>query len=114
MRAEDSSLRLNEEHPLNTWQNSSSANSLQNQGAALRTAEASGAAVQTLQAAGQSAGNAGAAAAANAAAPGVGAAIQATEKAAAKIREAIENIAASAPKSKSSWGALAADRKSVV
>ncbi|ANU55384.1 lysozyme family protein [Acutalibacter muris] len=108
MRAEDSSLRLNEEHPLNTWQNSSSANSLQNQGAALRTAEASGAAVQTLQAAGQSAGNAGAAAAANAAAPGVGAAIQVTEKAAAKIREAIENIAASAPKSKSSWGALAA------
>ena len=105
MRAEDSSLRLNEEHPLNTWQNSPSANSLQNQGAALRTAEASGAAVQTLQAAGQSAGNAGAAAAAK---PGVGTAIQVTEKAAVKVREAIENIAASAPKSKSSWGALAA------
>ncbi len=108
MRADDNSLRLNEEHTLNTWQNSLSANSLQNQGAALRTAEASGAAVQTLQAAGQSAGNAGAAAAANAAAPGVGTAIQVTEKAAVKVREAIENIAASAPKSKSSWGALAA------
>lgn len=108
MRAEDSSLRLNEEHPLNTWQNSPSANSLQNQGAALRTAEASGETVQTLQAAGQSARNAGAATTASAAAPGVGAAIQATEKAAAKIREAIENIAASAPKSTPQWGALAA------
>ena len=64
MRADDNSLRLNEEHTLNTWQNSLSANSLQNQGAALRTAEASGETVQTLQAAGQSAGNAGAAAAA--------------------------------------------------
>ena len=83
-------------------------NGLQNQGAAIHTAETSGAALQTFQAAGQSAGSAGASAAANAAAPGVGAAIQATEKAVEKIKDTIENIAASVPHSPSSWGALAA------
>ena len=108
VRTEDNSLRLNEGHAINTWQNSPVTNSLQNQGAALHTAETSGATVQTFQAAGQSAGSAGASAAANAAAPGVGAAIQATEKAFTKIKETVESIAASAPKSKSSWGALAA------
>lgn len=108
MRATDNSLRLSKEHSLNTWQNSRLASSLQNQGAAIHTAETSGAALQTFQAAGQSAGTAGASAAANAAAPGVGAAIQATEKAVSKIKETIENIAASAPKRTSSWGALAA------
>ena len=64
--------------------------------------------MHTFQAVGQTAGSAGASAAANAAAPGVGAAIQATEKAVTKIKETVENIAASAPKSTSSWGALAA------
>ena len=108
MRATDSRLRLSEEHSLNTWQKNSVTNGLQNQGAAIHTAEASGAAVQTFQAAGQSAGNAGASAAANAAAPGVGAAIQATEKAVEKIKDTIENIAARVPHSPSSWGALAA------
>ena len=104
MRATDSRLRLSEEHSLNTWQKNSVTNGLQNQGAAIHTAEASGAAVQTFQAAGQSAGSAGA----NAAAPGVGAAIQATEKAVEKIKDTIENIAARVPHSPSSWGALAA------
>lgn len=104
MRATDSSLRLSEEHSLNTWQKNSVTNGLQNQGAAIHTAETSSAAVQTFQAAGQSAGSAGA----NAAAPGVGAAIQATEKAVEKIKDTIENIAASVPRSSSSWGALAA------
>ena len=108
MRATDSRLRLSEEHSLNTWQKSSVTNGLQNQGAAIHTAETTGAALQTFQAAGQSAGNAGASAAANAAAPGAGAAIQATEKAVKKIRDTIENIAASVPHSSSSWGALAA------
>ncbi len=108
MRATDSRLRLSEEHSLNTWQKNSVTNGLQNQGAAIHTAEASGAAVQTFQAAGQSAGSAGASAAANAAAPGVGAAIQATEKAVEKIKDTIENIAARVPHSPSSWGALAA------
>ena len=102
------SLPLSEEPPLSTWENSAITNSLQNQGAALHTAESSGAALQTFQAAGQSAGSAGASAAANAAAPGVGAAIQATEKAVTKIKETVENIAASASHSSSSWGALAA------
>ena len=108
MRADDNSLRLNEGHAINTWQNSPVTNSLQNQGAAIHTAEASGATVQTFQAVGQTAGSAGASTAANAAAPGVGATIQAAEKATAKIKETVENIAASAPKSTSSWGALAA------
>ncbi|WP_217959925.1 peptidoglycan DD-metalloendopeptidase family protein [Acutalibacter muris] len=108
MRTDDNNLRLNEGHAINTWQNSPVTNSLQNQGAALHTAETSGATVQTFQAVGQTAGSAGASAAANAAAPGVGAAIQATEKAVTKIKETVENIAASAPKSTSSWGALAA------
>jgi len=108
MRATDSRLRLSEEHSLNTWQKNSVTNGLQNQGAAIHTAETSGAALQTFQAAGQSAGSAGASAAANAAAPGVGAAIQATEKAVEKIKDTIENIAASVPHSPSSWGALAA------
>ncbi len=108
MQTTDDTLRLSEEHSLNTWQNSRVTNSLQNQGAALHTAEASGATVQTFQAAGQSAGSAGASAAANTAAPGAGAAIQATEKAVTKIKETVESIAASAPKSKSSWGALSA------
>ena len=104
MRATDSRLRLSEEHSLNTWQKNSVTNGLQNQGAAIHTAETSSAAVQTFQAAGQSAGSAGA----NAAAPGVGAAIQATEKAVEKIKDTIENIAARVPHSPSSWGALAA------
>ena len=104
MRATDSSLRLSEEHSLNTWQKNSVTNGLQNQGAAIHTAETSSAAVQTFQAAGQSAGSAGA----NAAAPGVGAALQATEKAVEKIKDTIENIAASVPRSSSPWGALAA------
>ena len=108
MRADDNSLRLNEGHAINTWQNSPVTNSLQNQGAAIHTAEASGATVQTFQAVGQTAGSAGASTAANAAAPGVGAAIQATEKAVTKIKETVENIAASASRSSSSWGALAA------
>ena len=108
MRDTDSRLRLSEEHSLNTWQKSYVTNGLQNQGAAIHTAEASGAALQTFQAAGQSAGSAGASTAANAAAPGVGTAIQATEKAVEKIRDTIENIAASVPHSSSSWGALAA------
>ena len=108
MRDTDSRLRLSEEHSLNTWQKNSVTNGLQNQGAAIHTAETSGAALQTFQAAGQSAGSAGASAAANAAAPGVGAAIQATEKAVEKIKDTIENIAASVPHSPSSWGALAA------
>ena len=108
MRETDTSLHFSEDYSLATWQNSQVANSLQNQGAALHTAETSGATVQTFQAVGQTAGSAGASAAANAAAPGVGAAIQATEKAVTKIKETVENIAASAPKSKSSWGALAA------
>ncbi|MEY8312495.1 lysozyme family protein [Oscillospiraceae bacterium 42-9] len=108
MRTTDDTLRLSEEHSINTWQNSRVTNSLQNQGAALHTAETSGATVQTFQAVSQTAGSAGASAAANAAAPGVGAAIQATEKAVTKIKETVERIAASAPKSKSSWGALAA------
>ena len=118
MRATDSRLRLSEEHSLNTWQKNSVTNGLQNQGAAIHTAEASGAALQTFQAAGQSAGSSGASAAANAAAPGVGAAIQATEKSVTKIKEtilsegrvcqghypseSIENIAASVPRSSSS------------
>ena len=108
MRTIDNSLSLREEHSLNAWQNNPVTNSLRNQGAAIHTAETSGAAVQTFQAAGQSAGNAGASAAANAAAPGAGAAIQAAEKAVEKIRDTIENIAASVPRSSSSWGALAA------
>ena len=108
MQADDTSLRLKEGHAINTWQNSPVTNSLQNQGAALHTAETSGATVQTFQAVGHTAGSAGASAAANTAAPGVGAAIQATEKAVTKIKETVENIAASAPKSTSSWGALAA------
>ncbi|WP_322203396.1 peptidoglycan DD-metalloendopeptidase family protein [Acutalibacter intestini] len=108
MQAEDNNLHLSEESSITTWENSALTNSLQNQGAALRTAETSGAALQTFQAAGQSAGNAGASAAANAAAPGVGAVIQAPEKAAAKIKETVESIAASASHSSSSLGALAA------
>ena len=108
MRTIDNSLSLREEHSLNAWQNNPVTNSLRNQGAAIHTAETSGAAVQTFQAAGQSAGSAGASAAANAAAPGVGAAIQATEKAVEKIKDTIENIAARVPHSPSSWGALAA------
>lgn len=107
MRTTDDTLRLSEEHSLNTWQNSPVTNSLQNQGVALHTAETSGATVHTFQAAGQTAGSTGASAAANAAAPGVGAAIQATEKVVTKIKETVENIAASAPKSTSSLGALA-------
>ncbi len=108
MRTIDNSLSLREEHSLNAWQNNPVTNSLRNQGAAIHTAETSGAAVQTFQAAGQSAGSAGASAAANAAAPGVGAAIQATEKTVEKIKDTIENIAARVPHSPSSWGALAA------
>lgn len=108
MQATDNNLHLCEEPPLSTWENSTLTNSLQNQGAALHTAESSGTALQTFQAAGQSAGSAGASAAANAAAPGVGAAIQATEKAVTKLKETVENIAASASQSSSSWGALAA------
>lgn len=108
MQADDTSLRLKEGHAINTWQNSPVTNSLQNQGAALHTAETSGATVQTFQAVGHTAGSAGASAAAHAAAPGVGAAIQATEKAATKIKETVENIAASAPHSSASWGTLAA------
>lgn len=108
MRTIDNSLSLREEHSLNAWQNNPVTNSLRNQGAAIHTAETSGAAVQTFQAAGQSAGSAGASAAANAAAPGVGAAIQATEKTVETIRGTIENIAARVPHSPSSWGALAA------
>ena len=108
MRTIDNSLSLREEHSLNAWQNNPVTNSLRNQGAAIHTAETSGAALQTFQAAGQSAGSAGASAAANAAAPGVGAAIQATEKTVEKIKDTIENIAARVPHSSSSWGALAA------
>ena len=108
MQATDNHLNLSEESSLTTWENSAITNSLQNQGAALHTVETSGAALQTFQAAGQSAGNAGASAAANAAAPGVGTVIQATEKAVTKIKETVENIAASAPRSSSSWGTLAA------
>lgn len=111
IRATESSLRLGEEHAINSWQNSPVTNSLQNQGAALHTAESSGAALQTFQAAGQTAGNAGASAAAStasAAAPGVGIAVQAAEKAIEKVKETIESIAASTPRSSSSWGTLAA------
>ena len=108
MRATDNNLCLSEEHSLNTWQNNPVTSSLQNQGAALSTYESSGATVQTFQAASQTAGSAGASGAASTAAPGVGAAIQATEKAVTKIKKTIENIAANAPKSKSSWGAQAA------
>lgn len=108
MQATDNSLRLREEPSLSTWEKSTITNSLQNQGAALHTAETSGAALQTFQAAGQSAGSAATSTAANAAAPGVGAAVQAAEKAITKVKEAVENIAASAPKSTSTWGTLAA------
>ena len=108
LRQTESGLHLNEEISLNTWQSNPLTSSLQNQGAALGTCGNSGAAVQTFQTAGQSAGSAGASAAANAAAPGVGAAIQATEKAVTKIKENVENIAASASRSPSSWGTLAA------
>lgn len=108
MKMTDNNLHLSKESSLTTWESSAITNSIQNQGAALHTAKTSGTALQTLQAAGQSAGNAGVSAAANAAAPGVGAAIQATEKAITKIKETIDNIAASASHSSSSWGALAA------
>ncbi len=108
MRATDNDLCLSEEHPLSTWQNSQVTNSIQNQGAALSTYNSSGAIVQTFQAASQPAGNAGASAAASAAVSRIGAAIQVTEKAVAKIKETVESIAASVPKSTSSWGALAA------
>ena len=98
--------------PLNTWQDNAFASGLKNEGAALNTFGESDVATQSLQTAGQSAGqaigNAGASAAANAAAPGVGAAIQAAEKAVKKVKETMENIPASAPRSSSSWGALAA------
>ena len=50
----------------------------------------------------------GTSAVANATAPRVGAAIQATEKAVTKIKETVENIAASASRNSSSWGALTA------
>lgn len=108
MQATDNSLHLSEKSSLNTWENNAITNGLQNQGAALHTADTSGAALQTFQAAGQSAGNAGASAAANAAVPGVGAAIQVTENVVEKAKETIENIAASASRSSSSWGVLAA------
>lgn len=108
LRQTESSLRLNEEISLNTWQSNPLTSSLQNQGVALSTCGNSGAAVQTFQAAGQSAGSAGASAAANTAAPGVGAAIQVAEKAATKIKGTVENIAASTSHSSASWGALAA------
>lgn len=108
LKQTESSLRLNEEISLNTWQGNPLTGGIQNQGAALSTSYNSGAALQTFQAAGQSAGSAGASAAANTAAPGVGAAIQATEKAVTKIKETVENIAASAPHSSASWGTLAA------
>ena len=108
LRQTESSLRLNEEISLNTWKGNPLTSSLQNQEAALSTCGNSGVAVQTFQAVGQSAGSAGASAAANTAAPGVGAAIQATEKAVTKIKETVENIAASASRSPSSWGTLAA------
>lgn len=108
MRATDNDLCLSEEHPLSTWQNSQVTNSIQNQGAALSTYNSSGTTVQTFQAASQSAGNAGVSAAASAAVSRIGAAIQVTEKAVAKIKETVESIAASVPKSASSWGALAA------
>ena len=107
-KSADSSLHLNKEIQLDTWTNNPLTSGLQNQGAALAVAEDSGAALQTFHAAGQAAGSAGASAAANAAAPGVAAVIQVTEKAATKIKETVENIAASAPQNTSSIGALAA------
>lgn len=103
----ENSIHRNSEFALSTWQSDPLTSSLQNQGAALSTSYNSGAALQTFQAAGQSAGNAGTATAANAAAPGVGAAIQATEKAVTKIKETLENIAASSSHSSSSLGVLA-------
>lgn len=108
MQAKNNNLHLSEESSITTWENSAITNSLQNQGAALRTAETSGAALQTFQSAEQSAGSTGVSAAADAAAPGVGTVIQATEKTVTKIKETVENIAASASHNSSSWGALTA------
>lgn len=107
-KATSQTLRTYTDHPLNTWQNDTFSSGLKNEGAALNIHSESGVAMQSLQTAGRSAGSAGASAAANAAAPGVGAAIQATEKAVTKVKETVESIAASASRSSSSWGALAA------
>lgn len=108
----ESRLLLKTEATLNTWASNPSASNVQNQGGALAIAEDSGAALHSAQAAGeavgQTAGSAGVSAAANAAAPGVAAAIQATERAVTKIKETVENIAASAPKRSSTVGVLAA------
>lgn len=108
----ESRLQLKTEAKLNTWASDPSASKVQNQGRALAMAEDCGAAVHSAQAAGeaigQTAGNAGTSAAANAAAPGVAVAIQATEKAVTKIKETVENIAASSPKISSTVGALTA------
>ncbi|WP_304432759.1 peptidoglycan DD-metalloendopeptidase family protein [Acutalibacter muris] len=93
---------------LNTWDNNPITNGLHSQGAALAVSKNSGAAVQSFQAAGQAVGSAGASTAANAAGPGVAAAVQVTEKVMTKAKESIENIAASAPKNVSTMGALAA------
>lgn len=104
----DNALYVSREVHLNTWIDDPLASSLQNQGAALSAAENSGTALQSAQAVSQTAGSAGASVTANTTAPGMGAAIQVAEKVVSKAKETIENIAASAPRSTSTWGALAA------
>lgn len=107
---QENHLHVKTEPQLNTWAANPLTSTVQNQGVALAVAKDSGTTLHSasVQAVSHTAGSAGASAAANATAPGVAAVIQAAEKAVTKIKDTIENIAASAPKSNSPVGALAA------